>query len=223
EYGFDLSYRAFQNLLRELVFFHDIGKVSPRFQIERMKNTSLNGLIGESELSKTYRQHSFPGAFLFTVHLSEKYDLEENPILLIFPFMILSHHTRLKNPHQAYSRKEIKDFRNTIYTLFDLLDIEKQKIGAVPYALCKDGFPTRLNYDRAEVSILYNYLFSCLIKADSIATSYADTDTQAVTENLEKIEERISPSLYNRMQSAYEKKQKEFERKRREETGRKKK
>ncbi len=101
------------NLLIDMIQYHDIGKINPRFQTEKMNNKKdKSKLCGDSS-------HSLYSAYFYTlIKLNEILEKEEDDTLeqafwiINFSYLISRHHTYLKNKDIDY--------------IYQLLQVEKE-------------------------------------------------------------------------------------------------
>ncbi len=228
-YNVSMSYGNFLQIVKDMVFFHDLGKVNPKFQLEKMQNEHVS--VIKKDLSDLSTQHSYFGAFFFTTQLLTVYDVEHPVILFLFPYIIWAHHTRLKNPfqHPLLGKKgnKFETLKPTLEILIQLLQIDMQKVEETWKAWGKGGqyddFKKQLENtdDEPTISIFYNLLYSMFVRADSLASSYAEDDTQVVEKALSSMEERIDEQIREGMIVGFNAKQQEYEEKRKKKTGEK--
>ena len=208
-----IDYGDFRKILYDMVLFHDIGKINPKFQIKKLNNQHLKDTYPQGIVS----QHSYLGALVLTSILMKNYNLDENPALLAFPYIILGHHTQLINPH----RKEIltnasEEEFNTIRFISNTFDFKEDIEGAIKlfwdkYGGPYDEFLEMLNETKtSSLSFLYNLIYSYLIDADFIATSYAYDDLQVVRNNLKDFDQRVDNDLLEKIIEKFELKQGEY-------------
>jgi len=102
------SIRMFYTMLINTISFHDLGKINPRFQKDRMQNMNFQKEKGDNT---TGSQHSLLSAFFYLemfLNKTNKFPLEERKVLRIFlsihAYVISKHHGVLKN---------IQDFINS--------------------------------------------------------------------------------------------------------------
>lgn len=212
----NLSLSDFKSILRDLVNFHDLGKLNPKFQIKKLGNQSFPPIKIPDE---TTTNHSHLSAFLLATSLLEKYDFMENSSILIIPYIILGHHTGVKNPHEANLVGD--DFDSSISTLIkfpEVFKLENEKLeeiintlGSNEYSgIYKDFLNILSDLESSSLSILYNLIYSNLIISDFIATAYAFEDVESLKEDLSEFNRRINENMLAVMMEKFEKRQVEY-------------
>jgi len=215
EFSLDMTYSEFKKILHDLIMFHDIGKTNPKFQIEKLDNKALKDIKIPSNISTL---HSSLGALILTTKFVENYNLDDNALLLIFPYLILGHHTRLQNPHKTDLINESSEcYENTIFYLFNILGLESKKLEDTvrqlgdKYGGLYKKFLEQIEYSKnSSLSILYNLLYSYFIAADFIATSYAYKKIDVIKNDLHKFNKRIDQTLLKKMKKNFRKKQEQY-------------
>jgi CRISPR-associated endonuclease/helicase Cas3 len=216
EFSMSINYSEFKVILHDLVLFHDIGKVNPKFQVEKLDNKALRDI---KMPNGTTTQHSYPGAFILTTKFLEHYEVEDNLPILTIPYLTLGHHTRLRNPHESClaSEKFEKPLITSLHLLkkiFGFSDEELEKIinrfGDEHGGLSKKFLDQLESTKSSSLSILYNLVYSFLVLSDFIATSYAYKELEAVKNDLPKFNRRIDQNILKRMKEKFDKKQDEY-------------
>ncbi|PKP59878.1 MAG: hypothetical protein CVT89_00735 [Candidatus Altiarchaeales archaeon HGW-Altiarchaeales-2] len=218
-----IDYEEFKKLLYDMVNFHDIGKINPKFQIKKLNNQDLKDIKIPQDIDS---EHSYLGALMLTSILMKKYSLDENPTLLAFSYIIFGHHTRLMNPHEEkiLSEPPSESFKGHIKTIlfifynlnFKLQEEEKKDIqNAIQLLSGNDGsYNEFLNILKetktSSLSFLYNLIYSYLITADFIATSYAYDNLLTVKSDLKYFDQRIDEGMLEKIINKFEIKQKEY-------------
>lgn len=90
------TYKLFHNLFLESIYFHDLGKINPNFQVIKMGNDQFT----KKDL-KFNSDHSFPGYVLFIQHKLKDANVIQNHevfeyymvLLFLFGFQIAKHHS----------------------------------------------------------------------------------------------------------------------------------
>ena len=108
----------FANFIRYLfakaIYWHDIGKINPNFQIEKMDNESFSK-ISLSDGSN----HSLLSAFLYINHsldelYSKKWDEDEieiiESVIYIFGYIITKHHGVIYNFNDLHFNDDLEQF-----------------------------------------------------------------------------------------------------------------
>ena len=174
----------FFDLFKELIYYHDIGKVSPLFQKKKMENLSID--LNLKNLDST---HSLYGMFLFDfIFLSEYIKILENKpddekskylqLVLLFSTMISRHHTALKEANSIKEKLKEEDFSGI---LSDLINIRQEFFEESDYFFI-DSFPLLEYYDFSELINSFNeeqkeslfylckLIYSLMIVSDYYAT-----------------------------------------------------
>lgn len=219
EFDLTISQKEFRNYLLEIVKFHDIGKVNPRFQKEVLENPEFDQLkFGEFKSKDINPNHSYPSAVLAASLLAEKYSFQKNPILLLFPYIIWGHHTRLKNTYDHLladlgTEHDGKYCRTTIYLSNLLESPSKNSIKNLQKRQKSlKNLLEKITWKQSSLSFFYNLLYSFLITADSIASSYAYQPVELIKKELEGIlNDRINENILKRMKNSFEEKQNEYD------------
>ena len=209
DFSLNLTYNEFKKLLECLVFFHDVGKVNPKFQIEKMGNSSFKDI---DQYQMTHSNHSLPSAFVLTHILKENHNLSENPVLYILPFIVAGHHTQAKNPYNHNLLKENLEEKDisTLKLLFNLIDLEDKTLTDLLSQM--DKLHENLRYElRTKKSpvlpIFYNLVYSYLVLSDFLATTHAYDKLEEVRKNLQYYDRRLDNNLLKKMSDGFEKKQ----------------
>lgn len=161
-------------LFKSAIYYHDIGKINPLFQKNKMNN-ELNLKAFENKDT-----HSALSARLFIDgFLQEMKDIELVTLLFMFAYIISRHHSNIGN---------INDFSKEL-EYAEEPELYKNNIS---YEKCKkiilDGinpFLKSSNIDGVSIYILMKLLYSCLVTADFYATYEYMTQNQ-VKMNFEK-------------------------------------
>ena len=216
EFSMSINYNEFKVILHDLVMFHDIGKVNPKFQVEKLDNKALREI---KMPNGTTTQHSYLGAFILSTKFLERYEVEGNIAILTIPYLTLGHHTRLQNPHESCLASE-KFEKPYLFTSLHLLKIfgfsdEKleeviNRLGDEHGGLSKKFLDQLESTESSSLSILYNLVYSYLVVADFIATSYAYKELEVVKDDLPKFNRRIDQNILKRMKEKFDKKQDEY-------------
>ncbi len=221
EYNITYDYSEFEDILLEMVEFHDFGKVNPVFQKERLGNDEFNDIESSTENHITER-HSLVSAIFFAIHLAEEKNLKENPVLLFLPHIIHGHHTRLRSLFEEGADTGVasiledekhSDLEPTILYLFQKIPIEMKKLESLIQKVIniyRSDFFSALDEDSSSLSFLYNYLFSVLIRSDFIASSYSNSEVTKLENELFKYYRRVDDEMLTRMDENIEKKQQEY-------------
>lgn len=216
----NLNYDEFIFLIQECVKFHDIGKLSFNFQINRLNKNNIP--IRDKQLSILkkfgFNQHhinSFEGDHSLSSALSflSKYNNQfpnNELFFLILAYSIVGHHSNIKDikNEDDYFFNEIENnsslnlnlkFFSSFLYLPDISQLFFQNINEKGFEFL-EGIS---NYDSL-FSFFYSYIYSLLISADSLATSEYDIPANQI--DYKKFNHRISHNLFEHMsKSFYEK------------------
>ena len=210
----DIKYEEFLEYLLKMVEFHDIGKISFNFQINRVKNSNILNMLEKYGLNEHITQidadHSFSSSLLYTSHLVKNLKLKKsylnNEILLLLSYIIYGHHTSLKDilneSEFIYDSKP----KNTFY-LFSFFIFGEEPEDERSYMELQDSLYNFLkdNSNDSRLSFFYSYIYSLLVTSDVIASSYADKNIKSVQEYSKNWNNRIDDEITNVMkQKLYE-------------------
>ncbi len=219
KFNLNISQKNFENYLSEIVKFHDVGKANPKFQNKVLENPEFDELkFNAFRTEDISTDHSYPSAVLTASILFEKYPIPENSLLLLFPYTIWGHHTRLKNSYDHYLADvggENKKYTKTILYLSDLLG-RPSKEAFRDLKKVQRSFKEKLeeiSWRKSSLSIIYNLIYSILISADSIASNqnYVYKSVKSVENDLKDIlNDRINKCILERMKRGFEKKQSKY-------------
>jgi CRISPR-associated endonuclease/helicase Cas3 len=218
-HSLDIKFNSFKSFLSELVNFHDIAKCNLKFQRDVLESPYFSNLeIVDYKEKNVSSDHSFPSAFVAGFYLFKKYNTNQNPLLLLFLYLIWGHHTKLKNvpKNNLFDiKKENKKYLETCEYLFELLgvkDLVKNNHSEVLSAQKNlKKILKNKHLEESSISFLYNLLYSDFITADSISTSYSYVNLpEFKTEIPNLLNDRIDESMYERMSDCFLKKQEEF-------------
>ena len=216
----NISFEDFKNIIEKCIYFHDIGKISFSFQINKLntkKDNSLteegllqkklfNSIFGDSnEINYFEKNHAYTGAYIFLNYLYKKFNFKKNIILLIFVLAIAGHHTKIMN----FNKLNIKNY-NTICFICELLEDNTYK-NQKEYNENNDSriydlekffkkFDKKFNSETMYyLSSFYQYIYSLLVTSDVIASSQYEFDKVTV----EKSNNRISDDLLLKMHTTF--------------------
>ncbi len=172
----------FYEILMEIVYFHDIGKLNPSFQKEKMKNP-----IKDLNISFQDTTHSEYGKFIFDSVCLNYLNLEkfnENDLKLIFLLSscIARHHSFLENIDYLIKKEETIKKYNESRKLYVAL-IKKTKKGFSKEHLRSlykfSDYIEKLDVEQKEALFyLYKLIFSLLSLSDYYATMEFETGIQ---------------------------------------------
>lgn len=152
-------------LFESAIYYHDIGKINPLFQKNKMKN-DVNIKTESSDSN-----HSALSARLFIDSFlnigNEKHSPELVILVFVFAYIISRHHSNMSQFMDFY--KELEDVK-----IPEIEEIYKNKLNntklerAFKDLVCK--YIKNENFDEISIYILAKLLYSCLITADFYAT-----------------------------------------------------
>lgn len=215
----NISYNDFKDIIYNFICFHDIGKLSFNFQINRLNKNNplikkeqlniLNKNCLDSYIDKLDVKHSFSGALIF---ISKYFDLfsENKLFILILAYSIYSHHTYLKDLlledgfiYSHFNGNEKAKECNTLYCLLLFLDIVTfDQFSKGTFAIStfqeiqNDGVHSKDSQD-SSFSFFYNYIYSLLISADVLASKEYKKSLEEVKKD--NFNNRIGKDLKHKM------------------------
>lgn len=219
-YNLDFDFEEFKQTVLELANFHDIGKTNPKFQKEKLRNDDFEDIELPTEIHVT-SEHSLISALLFAIYLSKEKNLKDNPVLLVLPPLIHGHHTRLRSLFEqnadygiasVLEDQKYDHLGSTISYLFELLPLGKNEFEKHFQRIMNmySNIGDYLNESSSNLSFFYNYIYSVLIKADSVATSYSEKGLENLKNEIEKYYRRIDDELLEKMYESFQKKQQHY-------------
>ncbi|MDO5851592.1 MAG: CRISPR-associated endonuclease Cas3'', partial [Methanobacteriaceae archaeon] len=216
--------KKFLELINTFIQYHDMGKLSFNFQINRLntdnKTKKLNN-NGENQLKilKKYEidsfieefdlKHSLVGGLLFITYLFKE-NIEDNLVFLLFAYAIYGHHSNLKDiikeENFVWGIKPSSDVTyNTFKIISEYIFKNSEKYNFNKYQKIQKNFADLLNnFDNnilSKLSFFYSYIYSLLISADVIASSYYDLNSNEIP--LDQWNNRITPSLLSDMNNTF--------------------
>ena len=212
----NISYSEFKNIIYNFICFHDIGKLSFNFQINRLNKNNLsikkeqknilNNICLDKYVDKLDVNHSFSGALIF---ISKYFDLfsENKLFILVLAYSIYSHHTYLKDllleDGFIYSHFNRNEEYNTLYCLLLFLDIahynqfSKGTFDISVFQEMQNEGVCSKNSQDSSFSFFYNYIYSLLISADVLASrGYKKSLSDVKRDNFDN---RIDDDLKHKM------------------------
>ncbi|WGI17902.1 CRISPR-associated helicase Cas3' [Methanonatronarchaeum sp. AMET-Sl] len=214
DYNLNYTENEFKNLLLEMAEYHDIGKLNPKFQKETIKNPEFKN-YKTPNLALT-SEHSEIGSLFFSARLMEK-NAEKKPPILVLPYIIKGHHTRVRSIYESSLgiANTLKKKKTATGYLREIIPEENKLIDRYLQEVM-DTYGNRelrsqVKEDSSALSFFYNYIYSTLIRADSIATNYAYSEINEINQELPKYIRRITPELIKKIEEGYKKKQTEYE------------
>jgi len=195
------SVDEFSEVICEAIRWHDMGKLSPRFQIEKLKNQSFKQVF--PEYYEYTGKHSYTGSMAFFEELLTKKGLvEESPIFLLLPWLIDGHHTLLKDINlDEYTEKCDEEFYETIDFIFEAL-FNKYLDDLTVFQEAEERLNKVLTKfeDCADASFFYSYLYSLLTTADRIASMYSGNNLEELKKSMKREwKQRIDDGLKKKM------------------------
>lgn len=103
ENGFysEIDQDLFMELLINTIVFHDIGKINPKFQLDKMKNDLLKNIESERNYQS---KHSLLSAYIYITYYTQKMNhLSKNTKIIMYTFLCLNafvisrHHSQIND------------------------------------------------------------------------------------------------------------------------------
>ncbi|PKL66470.1 MAG: hypothetical protein CVV28_10740 [Methanobacteriales archaeon HGW-Methanobacteriales-1] len=207
----DINYEIFQELLYQLVEFHDSAKVSFNFQLNRLKNENLLNILKKYDLddfiSSIEINHSYVSSLLYFSYLMDNIDLKNNILILLGSYIIYGHHTSIKDilsqEEFVWDNNESADETFYLFSKY-YFNKELEDIDISSYRDSQSDLYEFLNkFQDPIISFFYSYLYSLLVTSDVIASSYANKSFDSVKECSKKWNNRIITSLRNSMEQNF--------------------
>lgn len=208
----EIKYKDFLSFLTKLVEFHDIGKISFNFQLNRVKNLSISGKLEKYGLNEFVGQidadHSFSSSLLYANYLIndlkiKNSSLQNNILLLLLPYIIYGHHTSIKDILNedgfSYDTKSKETFFLFSFFLFgdkSYDEITFNELQDYLYSFLRNNLDSKLSF-------FYSYIYSLLVTSDVIASSYADKSIESLKEYSTKWDNRVIVSLQRSMKQKF--------------------
>jgi len=215
EYGLEYNLHDFKKILLKMVEFHDIGKINPKFQKERIKNKEFENFDIKYQSTITHK-HSLISALLFAIYLVREEEVEQNPILMLLPHIIHGHHTRLRSLFEENTNAGIASITEgekysnlvpTISYIFQISSFKKEEMEKYlndVIQIYNSKFFSTLKHNSSLLSFFYNYTYSLLVKADYIASSYYDLGLEEMANNITKYYRRIDSKTLSKMKNDFQ-------------------
>lgn len=218
----NLSFEDFKKIINDLVLFHDYGKLSFNFQLNRLNKNYpdiynkqkkfVEKYFGNSKVIKDFTiKHSLVGSILFL----SKYintDSLNKPFILLLSYIIYGHHTKLKDLYSEvdfaykiddsteityellllYLNIASKEELDTIFPVKSIQDFQKEN----GEEFIKDDYKFF-----SSISFFYNYIYSLLVTSDVIASSKSNLSINEV--KYQKFSNIINQKLLNHMQNTF--------------------
>lgn len=190
------SEELFIELFINTIVFHDIGKINPKFQIDKIHNNYLKDISPE----KNYQsRHSLLSAYIYIAYYNEKLkDLPKNIkfIMMIYmylnAFVISRHHSQINDLKTNFINDMINEneinlnltqwFNENLLKLLkqqnEVSLIKKRPWQKIEYFLTKQSINNQIN-----VYLYVRLLHSLLITCDYLATSEFKNRKEITIEN----------------------------------------
>ncbi len=208
----EIEYNDFLSFLTKLVEFHDIGKISFNFKLNRVKNLAISEKLDKCGLNEFVEQidadHSFSSSLLYANYLINDLEIKNSSLknnipLLLLPYVIYGHHTSIKDilyeSGFSYDTKSKETCHLFSFFLFGKEPNNKRTFNELQDYL----FDFLRNNLDPELSFFYSYIYSLLVTSDIIASSYADKSIESVKKYSTKWNNRIIVSLQNSMKQKF--------------------
>lgn len=182
----NLSFGDFKKILFCSVIYHDLGKISFNFQVNRLNKKNFEVLDIQKNLLEKYScienidlltpNHSLPSSLLF---LSKFNDLNSRLFLLILSYIINGHHTGINDMvsqkgfvYQDNDKKAFETFKllslyldlSNLENLIDEYDFRNIQDSTI------DSFKENIIEFGSFISFFYMYIYSLLVVSDIFAT-----------------------------------------------------
>lgn len=208
----DSTLNKVYDIFKSSIYYHDIGKINPAFQKEKMNNN-----IGNYE-SGADNRHSNLSAKIFVdatikdiIDNNDIYGKDESFFLiyitLYFGCMISRHHTPLKN---------ISNYIDDILKVKHY-DMYKEKISQNIYDMyfsntAIEEFIEKYNIDKISIYILNKLLYSCIVTSDYYATyEYMNQEEVCINDKKNsKLFERYEDSILFKSIKSYQEKTSDY-------------
>lgn len=206
-------FETFEEAIYNMVQFHDIGKLSFKFQVNKLKNSDLKELLDKYDLKQfidnMVSNHSFTGSMqYFTKILSQ---LDDELLLLLLVQAINGHHTNIRDiPNDVeyfgpFYGGNVPLTVNCISELVNNKRIEDTTEYEDAYETINEFLEDYLQKEiDSTISFFYSYIYSLLITSDAVATSYFDKSVSDIKRNyLKKWNNRITDKLKEKMNHTF--------------------
>lgn len=210
----NISYDCFQEIVYNMVNFHDAAKISFNFQLKRLKNVQVLEKLKEQDLDEFIDlieiKHSYVSALLYFSFLMDNLNLKDNILTLIFSYAIYGHHTSIKDIlNQEKFVWDSEESEEETFYLFSEYYFKKdvEDIDLNVYRNLQDDLYNFLQSNQDPViPFFYSYVYSLLVTSDVISSSYADKETRSVRKYSKKWNNRITESMKSSMKETFYKK-----------------
>ena len=225
----DISFSKFKIIINNYIIFHDIGKISINFQINRLnKNNSKIRNIQEKAIEKINLKglcpcfdldHSLAGAIVFILVYQNIFN-NNKLFLLILSYSIYEHHSYLKDISNlnffknniSFSPEKLRN--GLLISLFldinrceDLNKINTDFFHEIQKTSVKEINTLKIDSDilnQYYFSFFYNYIYSLLISSDVWATKYYSKDySYFLKMENKKFDNRIDMELESKMTNSF--------------------
>ena len=213
-----LGFDEFKKCIDLSVFFHDIGKISFKFQLKKLNKNNPEVLHNQYEiLSKNHLtplinnftdKHSFSSSLCFIS--KNKNRLTDNGLFILsLAYAINSHHTYLKDFYKenefAYKQFDENEEISLFYLLYfleiaDISEIENMEYDHSFFQNTQKSIISKLNPKNSVVSFFYNYIYSLLITSDVLASREYNTPIEKIKGDYKNI---IDDGLKSRMINSF--------------------
>lgn len=203
-----------ERMFVEAIPLHDIGKINPKFQLDKMNIDVFEFMDVKSaeKLKKKIKimnsNHSLLSSLIyidiFYSKISEEIPKKERLILtyllLNFAYIISRHHSQLNSANESFNENKLKEFLSELmvadyqYLSFYKLDFKLDaKIGKALTAI------KAVDFDTANVYIWNKLLYSIMTASDFIATDsfYKNLDCTFFDFNSIQNPERLKETFFN--------------------------
>jgi CRISPR-associated endonuclease/helicase Cas3 len=209
------TFEQLYSLFLESIYFHDLGKINPNFQVIKMKNDQFS-----KKILKYNSDHSFPGYVLFIqFKLKEANAVQDGnefehyfAFLFLFGFQIAKHHASFLDNVPSYlqykfdfSDEEISLYLDDVDKLLELTSITKipelklrelNDISGIVKGILrtnlKEGFP---------LFALLKIHYSLLTASDYLATTHYMNNWKTPLTDFGQIDDELRQRIIRNIQS----------------------
>jgi CRISPR-associated endonuclease/helicase Cas3 len=186
-----------KELFINAVYLHDIGKINPTFQYEKMKNTKVNFI---NSPDATNSRHSLLSALIYIdIYLKKIEEFKDKKlkrflrhVLYSFSYIISRHHGYLKDLGEIEFVEDLRRIHEAVkqqpnYILY--YKDSEHLIHQLNLGLFKKGKRYNVAHEPFEFYILNRLLYSAIVSCDFYATYLYDAESVPEFRYIDNIEE----------------------------------